>query len=76
MFDKRKDPPATEAPPPREPMADNPTPSSFTSRSAAVIGQTIKIKGTITGDENRVRIAIRRRADLFCDLGERDTFGM
>ena len=30
------------------------TPNTFQSRSAAMIGQTIKIKGTITGSENLV----------------------
>jgi cytoskeletal protein CcmA (bactofilin family) len=53
MFDKRKDNTVSQAPPPAEPNPDNPPIGSLgNSRSAAVIGQTIKIKGSITGEEN------------------------
>jgi len=55
MFDKRKDPAAEPTAP--TPAATRETPTStenFTSRSTAVIGQTIQIKGTITGNENLV----------------------
>ena len=55
MFEKRKEaapeppkPAATPTPPPQN------TPDTFTSRSTAVIGQTIKVKGTIEGDENLI----------------------
>ena len=52
MFDKRKEVPE---PTPPEPTASAPsTPKEFTSRSTAVIGKTINIKGTISGDENLI----------------------
>ncbi|MEM7098724.1 MAG: polymer-forming cytoskeletal protein [Pseudomonadota bacterium] len=53
MFEKRKDPPAPPEPAASPPQSTS-TPDTFTSRSTAVIGQTIKIKGTIEGDENLI----------------------
>ncbi len=70
MFDKRKEspePPKVEKPtptPPPPPQVDN-----FTSRSTAVIGQTIKIKGTISGDENLI---IEGTVDGTVDLPKHD----
>ena len=55
MFDKRKDvseekiPPASPTPDFNRQVTDN-----FSTRSSAVIGQTIKIKGDISGDENLI----------------------
>ena len=56
MFDKRKDTsppddaPVTFSPPPRaEASAD-----AYNTRSTAVIGSTIRIKGDVSGDENLV----------------------
>ena len=52
MFDKRKEPPQATF---KEPTDVAPKASdSFTSRSTAVIGQSIKVKGTIEGDENLI----------------------
>ena len=54
MFEKRKENPPEPAKTPPPPPQAQPTPDTFTSRSTAVIGQTIKIKGTIEGDENLI----------------------
>ncbi len=66
MFDKRKETPE----PPPEPAAVAPsTPKEFTSRSSAVIGKTINIKGTISGDENLI---IEGTVDGSVDLPQHD----
>lgn len=52
MFDKRKDNEISQASTPVEPLSNQPTTETFNTRSAAVIGQTITIKGSVTGDEN------------------------
>ncbi len=68
MFDKRKE--APEPTPPPEPAVSQPAaPKDFTSRSSAVIGKTIKIKGTISGDENLI---IEGEVDGSVDLPKND----
>ena len=56
MFEKRKDGSAED--PVQSSINETPpedrSPGSFNTRSAAVIGSTIKIKGSITGGENLV----------------------
>lgn len=54
MFDRRKE--TTETPPPAESAAQPATQAdkTFTSRSTAMIGPTIQVKGSISGDENLV----------------------
>jgi len=70
MFEKRKDPTPEPAPKPA-PSQAQPTNSTdnFTSRSAAVIGQTIQIKGTVTGNENLV---IEGKVEGSVDLSQND----
>jgi len=54
MFDKRKEPSEPEA---RPEAASTPTaadPTHVTSRSIAMIGKTIRVKGSITGSESLV----------------------
>ena len=73
MFDKRKENDKRKEP--AEPAAANTTespasqPDTFTSRSTAVIGQTIKIKGTIEGDENLI---IEGQVEGSVDLAQHD----
>ena len=52
MFDKRKDSSTPPAPTPAQPQASQPPSETFSTRNAAVIGQSITIKGAISGDEN------------------------
>lgn len=69
MFDKRKD--SQNSPPKAEPTSapvNNPD-KSFTSRSTAMIGPTIQVKGTITGNENLV---IEGKVDGAVDLPQHD----
>ena len=70
MFDKRKDPTAepSAATPPAPRETHNST-ENFTSRSTAVIGQTIHIKGTVTGNENLV---IEGKVEGSVDLSQND----
>ncbi len=68
MFEKRKESqdqtPTVEQPTPVPQPADH-----FSSRSTAVIGQTIKIKGTVSGDENLI---IEGTVDGSVDLPKHD----
>ena len=68
MFDKRKD--STEPETPAAPNSATPTAEkSFSPRSTAVIGKTIKVKGTISGNENLV---IEGTVDGAVDLPQND----
>lgn len=67
MFDKRKD--VSTTPPPEPAVTKPPAPQEFSSRSTAVIGKTIKIKGTISGEENLI---IEGQVDGSVDLPKND----
>lgn len=68
MFDKRKDSAGPEAPAVQSPVT-TPSDKSFSPRSTAVIGKTIKVKGTISGNENLV---IEGTVDGSIDLPQND----
>ena len=71
MFDKRKD---NAEPQPQPAMntgaMDKPSaPQTMASRNTAIIGETIKIKGDVTGDENLV---IEGQVEGFVELKNHD----
>ena len=69
MFDKRKDTqPSPQTAEPTSAPANNPD-KSFSSRSTAMIGPTIQVKGTITGNENLI---IEGQVDGAVDLPQHD----
>ena len=68
MFDKRKDSAEPEAPAVHS-STTTPSDKSFSPRSTAVIGKTIKVKGTISGNENLV---IEGTVDGSIDLPQND----
>lgn len=68
MFDKRKDSAEPEAPAVQSPVT-TPSDKNFSPRSTAVIGKTIKVKGTISGNENLV---IEGTVDGSIDLPQND----
>ena len=66
MFDKRKDTPQNAEP---KNAPANTADKSFSSRSTAMIGPTIQVKGTITGNENLI---IEGKVDGAVDLPQHD----
>jgi cytoskeletal protein CcmA (bactofilin family) len=52
MFDKRKDSSTPSAPTPAQSQSNQPPAEALSSRNSAVIGQSITIKGSISGDES------------------------
>ena len=69
MFDKRKDSTEPESPATSSPVTTSPSEKSFSPRSTAVIGKTIKVKGSISGNENLV---IEGTVDGSVDLPQND----
>ena len=74
MFDKRKSSTEPEVPSPPQDKSAAATPaggtdSSFNSRSTAMIGKTIQIKGNITGSENLV---VEGKVDGAIELPQND----
>ncbi|XOV83979.1 MAG: polymer-forming cytoskeletal protein [bacterium] len=69
MFDKRKDSTEPENPAVNSPTTTPPSEKSFNPRSTAVIGKTIKVKGSISGNENLV---IEGTVDGSVDLPQND----
>ena len=69
MFDKRKDSTEQESPAASSPVTTSPSEKSFSPRSTAVIGKTIKVKGSISGNENLV---IEGTVDGSVDLPQND----
>jgi cytoskeletal protein CcmA (bactofilin family) len=70
MFERNKNKPSAAAPPAREPAAATPSvPLSrepVTTRSDAMIGPSIVIKGTVSGDED---LLVQGRVEGSIDLG-------
>ena len=69
MFDKRKESTEPESPAVSNPATPSTSEKSFSPRSTAVIGKTIKVKGTISGNENLV---IEGTVDGSVDLPQND----
>lgn len=69
MFDKRKDSTEPESTATSSPVTTSPSEKSFSPRSTAVIGKTIKVKGSISGNENLV---IEGTVDGSVDLPQND----